>query len=138
MPQTLPAQPKIDWLKNAAKHRLIQLRASDPAAKLHQAQLAIARDYGFKSWRALKTRVDGITQARWARESVFEAARAGDIEVVRRAFAAGFDPASRDQDGRTIYRIAKERRHERSSCSPGISCKATRRRSIRRRRYGPF
>jgi hypothetical protein len=52
---------------------------------------------------------------------------------VRRAFAAGFDPASRDQDGR-----AKERRHERSSCSPGISCKATRRRSIRRRRYGPF
>ena len=112
MPQALPAQPNIDWLKNAAKRRLVQLRASDSAAKLHQAQLAIARDYGFNSWRALKAHVDGIARTRPARGAVFEAARAGDVEVVRRAFAAGFDPATRDQDGRTVYQIAKESRHE--------------------------
>src|SRR6266851_9652258 len=58
MPKTLPAQPHIDWLKKAAKQQLDELRARDPAAKLHQAQLAIANEYGFPSWRALKARVD--------------------------------------------------------------------------------
>ena len=43
---------------------------------------------------------------------MFEAARAGDVETVRRAFASGFDPATPDRDGRTIYQIAKDRRHE--------------------------
>jgi catechol 2,3-dioxygenase-like lactoylglutathione lyase family enzyme len=58
MPKTLPAQPHIDWLKKTAKDQLAELRARDPSAKLHQAQLAIARDYGFPSWRALKAQVD--------------------------------------------------------------------------------
>jgi uncharacterized glyoxalase superfamily protein PhnB len=58
MAKTLPAQPHIDWLKKAAKDQLDELRARDPAAKLHQAQLAVARDYGFPSWRALKAHVD--------------------------------------------------------------------------------
>ena len=31
-----------------------RLRATNPAAKLSEAQLAIARQYGFSSWRALK------------------------------------------------------------------------------------
>ena len=112
MPQALPAQPNIDWLKKTAKQRLAELRTSDPAAKLHQAQLAVARDYGFKSWRALKTHVDSITAGHHDRERVFEAARAGDVEAVSRAFASGFDPATPDADGRTIHQIAKERRHE--------------------------
>jgi ankyrin repeat protein len=46
------------------------------------------------------------------KERVFAAARAGDVEAVRRAFAAGFDPATPDADGRTIFQIAKELRHE--------------------------
>jgi ankyrin repeat protein len=58
MPKALPAQPHIDWLKKAAKQQLDELRARDPSAKLHQAQLAVARDYGFPSWRALKAHVD--------------------------------------------------------------------------------
>src|SRR5262249_42403648 len=58
MPRALPPQPHIDWLKKAAKDRLAELRAGDPAAKLHQAQLALAREYGFASWRALKAHVD--------------------------------------------------------------------------------
>jgi hypothetical protein len=37
---------------------------------------------------------------------VFEAARTGDVEAVRRAVASGFDPATPDGDGRTIYQIA--------------------------------
>jgi ankyrin repeat protein len=112
MPQALPANPNLDWLKKTAKQRLIQLRTRQPGAKLHEAQLALAHDHGFKSWRALKAHVDRISPAFRDRDRVFEAARAGDIEAVRRAFASGFDPATPDSDGRTVHQIAKERRHE--------------------------
>ena len=112
MPKALPAHPHIDWLKKTAKQRLQQLRANDPAARLHQAQLDIARDYGFKSWRALKTHVDGLDGGRPEHRQVFRAARAGDVETVRRAFEAGFDPGATDEDGRTIHQIAKADRHE--------------------------
>ena len=61
MPKALPAQPHIDWLKKIAKARLQELRANDPATKLHQAQLDTAKDYGFKSWRALKAHVDATS-----------------------------------------------------------------------------
>lgn len=57
----LPPNPNIDWLKKAAKNALASLRERDPAAKLHQAQLALAREYGFASWRALKARVDTLS-----------------------------------------------------------------------------
>lgn len=111
MPQALPANPDLDWLRKAAKKRLADLRVRAPETKLHLAQLAVANDYGFKSWRALKAHVDDINGAADGRESVFAAARAGDVETVRRAFASGFDPATQDRDGRTIYQIAKELRH---------------------------
>jgi ankyrin repeat protein len=112
MPQALPANPNLDWLKKTAKQRLVELRASQPDARLHQAQLAVAHDYGFKSWRALKSHVDSIHPARRDRDRVFAAARAGDVEAVRRAFASGFDPATPDTDGRTVHQIAKDRGHE--------------------------
>jgi hypothetical protein len=53
MPQALPANPNLDWLRKTAKKWFAELRASEPDAKLHQAQLAVANDYGVKSWRAL-------------------------------------------------------------------------------------
>ncbi|WP_375411750.1 ankyrin repeat domain-containing protein [uncultured Bradyrhizobium sp.] len=112
MPQALPAIPNLDWLKKTARQRLVGLRAGRPEAKLHEAQLALARDYGFKSWRALKSHVERITPAFRDRASVFDAARSGDVEAVRRAFASGFDPATPDTDGRTVHQIAKELRHE--------------------------
>ena len=63
MPQALPANPDLDWLRKSAKQRLVELRASQPGARLHQAQLALARDYGFTSWRALKAHIDRIRPA---------------------------------------------------------------------------
>jgi ankyrin repeat protein len=109
--QVLPARPNLDWLKRTAKKRLAELRANDPTSKLHAAQLFVARGYGFKSWRELKSRVDEIARSGSENERVFEAARTGDVETVRRALASGFDPATPDADGRTIYQIAKERGH---------------------------
>jgi ankyrin repeat protein len=112
MPQALPANPNLDWLKKTAKQRLVQLRTLKPDAKLHEAQFGLAHDYGFTSWRALKSHVDSVTPTFRDRDRVFDAARLGDVAAVRRAFASGFDPATPDSDGRTIHQIAKERRHE--------------------------
>ena len=121
MPQALPANPNLDWLKKAAKKRLAALRAVKPDARLHEAQLAVANDYGFKSWRALKAHVETVNPRLAEHDRVFDAARAGDVETVRRAFASGFDPATPDRDGRTIHQIAKERRHRghRAACARG-------------------
>jgi hypothetical protein len=112
MPQALPAKPNLDWLRKAAKKRLTALRAAKPNARLYQAQHALANDYGFPSWRALKAHIGSAHPRLAERDRIFDAARAGDVAAVRRAFASGFNPATPDRDGRTIFQIAKERRHE--------------------------
>ncbi|MGA7810564.1 hypothetical protein [Bradyrhizobium sp.] len=112
MPQALPANPDLDWLKKTARQRLVQLRSGQPDAKLHQALLAVAHDYGFKSWRALKSHVDRIGPTARDHDRVFKAAQAGDVEAVLRAFASGFDPATPDAFGRTVHQIAKHYGHE--------------------------
>src|SRR5262249_30070930 len=99
---TLPAQPNLDHLRNEAKQRLKVLRQRQPDKRLADAQLAVARDYGFASWRALKAHVDANV-----RERVFAAAHTGDVAAVRRAFEAGFAPDTRDAHGRTLLQIAK-------------------------------
>ncbi|MGQ0684658.1 ankyrin repeat domain-containing protein [Bradyrhizobium sp.] len=111
MPQALPANPDLDWLKKAAKKRLAELRGRAPETKLHQAQFAVAKDYGFTSWRALKAHIDHISGVADGRERVLAAAHDGDVEAMRRALASGFDPATQDRDGRTVYQIAKEQGH---------------------------
>jgi ankyrin repeat protein len=110
MPKALPAKPNLEWLRKTAKRRLGTLRESDPAAKLTAAQRDIAGEYGFTSWRALKAHIDA--PALPDRKAVFDGARAGDVETVRRAIAMGFDPNSADDDGRTIHQIAKANRFE--------------------------
>ncbi len=109
--RALPARPSLEHLKNEAKQRLKALRGQDPHAKLATAQLAVARDYGFASWRQLKSHVEQADPVQQDRSQVFEAARAGDVETVRRALEAGFDPGTIDGDGRTIHQIAKADGH---------------------------
>src|SRR4029077_17078495 len=54
-------------------------RAADPSKfALHDAQLVLARSYGFDSWPKLKAFVDGVTIRRLA-----EAVRANDLSQVR-------------------------------------------------------
>jgi len=57
--QELPERPSLEYLKKLSKNRLKQLRQVDPGAKLEAAQLAIAREHGFSSWRALKLQIEG-------------------------------------------------------------------------------
>ena len=54
---TLPPRASLEYLKKLAKERLRALRERDPGAKLATAQLAVAREHGFASWRALVAEV---------------------------------------------------------------------------------
>jgi hypothetical protein len=76
MAKSLPPRPDLDWLKKTAKQRLAELRADDTGTKLHQAQQAIAEEYGFKSWRALKAHVDAASLD----GQIVAAAAAGDAD----------------------------------------------------------
>lgn len=60
MAEALPARANLDWLRKAAKQQLRTMRAQGREVKLAQVQLAIARQYGFASWRKLKTHVDHL------------------------------------------------------------------------------
>ena len=51
----------LDWLRKHAKARLDELLATQPEAQLSDAQFALAKEYGFSSWRALKAHVDAKT-----------------------------------------------------------------------------
>jgi ankyrin repeat protein len=75
---SLPDAPNLDWLRKQAKRRLDELRQSNPEAKLTDAQLAIARQYGFPSWRALKAHIDSLTLD----GQLFAAAKSGDVAVL--------------------------------------------------------
>ena len=117
----LPAQPNLEHLKNEAKQRLKALRAGNPSVKLAEAQLTLARDYGFASWRQLKAHVEKASADRPHRANVFHAAMAGDVETVRSALACRLRPAA---DGRRRPDPASDRqgvrtRGDRTARAPG-------------------
>ena len=78
--RTLPEHSDLDQLRRQAKELLSAFLARDPAATtevtthyydanpstfaLHDAQLVLARAYGFESWPKLKAHVDGVTLQR--------------------------------------------------------------------------
>jgi len=103
---SLPLRASLEHLRNEAKQRLKAMRAQDPGARLADAQLAVARDYGFSSWRHLKATLDAQT-----RDRAFAAAYAGDVAEVRRALDGGFNAGQTDVTGRTLHQIAKTLGH---------------------------
>jgi ankyrin repeat protein len=62
MPRPLPLRANLEWLKKLSKERLGALRASNPAARLSQAQLEVAREFDFSSWRKLKAHVEELRE----------------------------------------------------------------------------
>src|SRR5215472_11960165 len=97
MPQTMPPRASLAWLKKSAKQYLREWRGEGREVKLADAQLTIARQYGFSSWRALKAHVDrlqtsaptippGIDDGNVAR--FLRHVGNGDIDLVRSALAA--------------------------------------------------
>ena len=75
MSKSLPSRPSLEQLKHQAKDLLKQYLAGEPVAadrlralypevggkfRLHDAQLVIAREYGFASWARLKEHVESL------------------------------------------------------------------------------
>ena len=81
MSLNLPERASYEYLKKLAKERLAFLRSRQPGAKLADAQLAVAREYGFPSWRALKAEMD-LRRAPNVAEFM-RACAAGDVEALR-------------------------------------------------------
>jgi ankyrin repeat protein len=75
----LPANANLEHLKNEAKQRLKTLRSEQPGVCLSEAQLLVARSYGFPSWRQLKSYVDALDN--FARQLI-EAVGSGDLKTI--------------------------------------------------------
>ena len=96
MNKHLPERPDLTHLKDQAKSLLTRLRSSDTVAlaqvstlnlttpfKLADAQLAVARSYGFDSWAKLKKHVESTVDHRAA---FFKAIKSRDQKSVRTLF----------------------------------------------------
>lgn len=90
MAETLPERANLAWLKKTAKQQLRDLRTSNPDTKLAHAQLALARSYGFASWRALKAEIE--------RRQSDGSAAAPPSEAAAKQFLRGADVAARDKE----------------------------------------
>jgi len=92
MSQALPARPNLDWLRKTAKQQLHELRKTNPDARLAGAQLALARQYGFRSWRAMKAEVDRLqalgSSSDQAIKALLRAVGTGKIDTVGATLAA--------------------------------------------------
>ncbi|MBS0265533.1 MAG: ankyrin repeat domain-containing protein [Planctomycetes bacterium] len=60
MSRFLPLRANLEWLKKAAKDRLQQMQRDGSDARLHTAQLELARDYGFANWAAMVQHVETV------------------------------------------------------------------------------
>jgi ankyrin repeat protein len=76
----LPAHANLEHLRNEAKALLKKMRIAHPDSTLAAAQLAVARSYGFRSWRKLKSYVDAL---RDFGAPLVSAVRSGDLAAMR-------------------------------------------------------
>jgi ankyrin repeat protein len=119
--RALAAHPDLDQLRRQAKELLAAFRGGDADAvievraryhdadrerfALHDAQLVLARSYGFDSWPKLKAYVDGATVRR-----LVEAVRANDVAAVeslleRRPELANMEVAGDDEHRAIHYAV---------------------------------
>lgn len=99
MSQSLPDRPSLEHLKSQAKDLLAAFRANDPYAVarvrsffpatssvgLSEAQLVLAREYGFESWAKLKVQVEflaGSSDRTERADRLAKAATSGQREAV--------------------------------------------------------
>ncbi len=92
-PRSLPPRPDLRHLRDEAKRR----RKTGEFASIALAQLAIAREYGFRSWPRLKFHVEALTLDASERASALIAsATSADLRRARALLAADPDLARHD------------------------------------------
>jgi ankyrin repeat protein len=77
----LPTRANLEHLKNEAKQWLKTMRRKNPATRLSEAQLLVARGYGFPSWRKLKAHVEALHDSG---QQLINAVQGGDLEAIRK------------------------------------------------------
>ncbi len=77
----LPARANLEHLKNEAKQRLKTMRSQASETRLSDAQLLVARSYGFPSWRKLKSHVDALNDFG---QQLIQAVHANDLGTIRK------------------------------------------------------
>ena len=82
----LPERASLEYLKKLAKERLRDLRRTNPDARLADAQLLVAREHGFTSWRALKAEIDRRRAPRV--EAFLKVCASGDVAGIREHLSA--------------------------------------------------
>src|SRR3977135_2644989 len=115
MVEPLPARPSLEMQRKLVKRLLrdawagdaecfVRVQAFHPASsdpdalKLHDAQLVIARGYGFESWAAMTRKIESLTMTPIER---FDAAvRAGDAERAHELLAGHADVRARIDEPR--------------------------------------
>ena len=135
---SLPEAASLDWLRKQAKRRLLELREKDPSAKLADAQFAIARQYGFGSWRALKAHVDSLS----VKGRLFAAAEEGDLATLTALLEESpeLSHAREEPYGVTLLHAAARAARSRSSscyCSAASTSMRATRGTTPRRCTGP-
>jgi ankyrin repeat protein len=106
MSKAPPVRLNLDWYRKAAKKNLRAMQARDPKAKLADAQLAVARQHGFSSWRQLKARIESASAPADA-DAFIDAVNKREKIAVARLLKSG--PAlanARDAHGASALHIA--------------------------------
>lgn len=75
----LPARANLEHLRNEARQRLRAMRSQNAAVRLSEAQLLVARGYGFPSWRKMKSYVDALNDVG---ERLISAVRDGNLKTM--------------------------------------------------------
>jgi ankyrin repeat protein len=95
MTTPLPAAPSLEQLRKQAKELVRERRGGDEPLRLSEAQLALAREYGFPSWPRLKAYVErvagngpGLTHAFVDEIGYYEDRAAGLRSVVESGLAS--------------------------------------------------
>ena len=105
MSEVLPANPDLDWYKKAAKQRLREWRADNPTTRLAEAQLSIARENGFSSWRELKGHISRVVEL----PRLFESIQRRDHDATRKLLKKRPDLARLSStEGLTAIHVAAE------------------------------
>lgn len=89
MATPLPARPSLDWLRRRAKLHLKDLRQTRASATLAEAQLQLAREHGFPSWRALVAEVEARLALGAARAAPGKPLAEDDVAGFLRTVGAG-------------------------------------------------
>ncbi len=101
MSKRLSPKSTLDTLRTEARRRLKAMRDADPAITLRATQLAVARDYGFDGWTALKEALADIALGRLSPDERAEAFLRqcrwdGDTAAARRILARHPEVARHD------------------------------------------